>query len=152
MLARAGIAESRGVVLALDSDDATLFAAVIARDAAPDVTIVARVNHARNLANIHRAGADFALSIADISGEMLTSRLLGRSARAREEQRRVARVPAARWSGLPLADLPIRNHGCSAFAIERSGRIIAELRPDLRIVSSDALWICGTAEGVHRIG
>ena len=65
VLASAGLANARGIVLALDSDDATLFATVIARDTAPDVPIVARVNHARNLANIHRAGADFALSISD---------------------------------------------------------------------------------------
>src|SRR5207237_6147552 len=103
VLASAGLANARGIVLALDSDDATLFATVIARDTAPDVPITARVNHARNLANIHRAGADFALSISDISGEMLSARLLGRTARVREEHRRVQSIPAVRWGGRTLA-------------------------------------------------
>jgi Trk K+ transport system NAD-binding subunit len=95
VLMRAGLAEARALVLALDSDDSTLFATVIARDLADDVPIIARVNHARNVENIHRAGADFALSISDISGEMLSSRLLGRQARAREEHRRVQRIGGA---------------------------------------------------------
>ena len=69
-------------MLALNSDDATLFATVIARDTVPDVPVIARVNHARNVENIHRAGADFALSICDVSGEMLSARLLGRTKRA----------------------------------------------------------------------
>jgi Trk K+ transport system NAD-binding subunit len=95
VLQRAGIAEARALVLALDSDDSTLFAAVIARDLVDDVPIIARVNHARNVENIHRAGADFALSISDISGEMLSSRLLGRQARVREEHRRITRIDGA---------------------------------------------------------
>jgi Trk K+ transport system NAD-binding subunit len=95
VLDRAGIAEARALLLALDSDDSTLFATVIARDLVDDVPIIARVNHARNLDNIHRAGADFALSISDISGEMLSARLLGRQARVREEHRRIRQIDGA---------------------------------------------------------
>lgn len=95
VLKRAGIAEARALILALDSDDSTLFATVIARDLVDDVPIIARVNHARNVESIHRAGADFALSISDISGEMLSSRLLGKQARVREEHRRITQIDGA---------------------------------------------------------
>ena len=105
VLERAGLANARALILALDSDDSTLFATVIARDLAPGVPIIARVNHSRNLDNIHRAGADYALSIADVSGQMLSSRLLGRHGRAREEHRRVVRVDAdAQVEGVLLAE------------------------------------------------
>jgi Trk K+ transport system NAD-binding subunit len=151
VLARAGINESRGIVLALDSDDATLFATVIARDTAPDIPVIARVNHARNVANIHRAGADFALSISDISGEMLSSRLLGRATRPREEHRRVERIAASRWSGLSIHDLPLRTHGCSALALERDGELIIRLTSDLHVKPGDLLWVAGTADAVHKV-
>jgi len=150
-LMRAGLAEARGIVLALDSDDATLFATVIARDSAPDVPIVARVNHARNLANIHRAGADFALSISDISGEMLFARLLGRTARVREEHRRVQSIPAVRWAGKTLDQIPLRENGCSAVAIERAGAVITRLARDTTIETKDRLWVCGTTDALHRV-
>src|SRR5213079_412932 len=99
VLERAGLAETRGAVLAVDSDDSTLFATVVIRDAAPDVPVIARVNHSRNLDNIYRAGADYALSISDISGEMLSARLLGRVARSRDEHRQVVRVPIRAAAG-----------------------------------------------------
>lgn len=105
LLERAKLPDVRALILALDSDDSTLFATVIARDVAPDVPIIARVNHARNLDNIHRAGADYALSIADVSGQMLCSRLLGKHARVREEHRRVVRLDAdASVDGVLLAE------------------------------------------------
>lgn len=151
VLERAGLRESRGVILALDSDDATLFAAVIVRDAVSDVPVIARVNHGRNLENIHRAGADYALSISDISGEMLSARLLGRAARARDEHRRVVRIPAARFAGRTIGEVPLRAHGCSALAIERGGKIVSRITEGLRVEAADEIWICGTDEAVAAV-
>ncbi len=151
VLKRAGIEESRGIILALNSDDSTLFATVVARDLASDVPVVARVNHARNVANIHRAGADFALSISDISGEMLSGRILGRSLGGRDEHRRVMRLAVPRWAGQTIAQLPIRANGCSAVALERDGNIVLRITPDMRYEAGDALWVCGAADSVHRI-
>ena len=150
VLARAGLNESRGVVLALDSDDATLFATVICRDAASDVPIIARVNHARNIDNIYRAGADYALSISDISGEMLTSRLLGRS-RTREQHRKIARFAADGTAGQTLSELPFRKHGCSVVAIARGGAFVTRLRSETRIEPGDLLYVCGNAEALKLL-
>jgi Trk K+ transport system NAD-binding subunit len=131
VLERAGLAEARALILALDSDDSTLFATVIARDAAPDVAVYARVNHARNLDNIHRAGADYALSISDVSGEMLSTRLLG-ATRARDERRKVERVASKSLEGLSVAELKSRDVACSILAVEPG-----------------AIWVCGTHEAIR---
>jgi len=134
IMARAEVERARGLVLALDSDDATLFATVIARDCAPDVPIIARVNHARNLENMHRAGADYALSISDISGEMLSTRLLGRAARARDERRRLKLVDARPGdAGRTLAELPL-----CVIGIERGG-VTMPARRSLRVEAGDVL-------------
>ncbi|HKR66834.1 MAG TPA: NAD-binding protein [Thermoanaerobaculia bacterium] len=137
VLDRAQINEARALILALDSDDSTLFATVIARDLAPDVPIIARVNHSRNLENIHRAGADYALSIADISGQMLSSRLLGRHARVREEHRRVLRIEGATCDGRMARDLDT-----PVLAIERNGEVLRRVDPQLRINAEDVVWVC----------
>jgi len=113
--------------------------------------VIARVNHARNVQNIHRAGADFALSISDVSGEMLSARLLGRATRVREEHRRVERIATSRWIGLSVHDLPLRTHGCSALAVERDGRLITPVARDLHVQSGDWLWVAGTADAVHKV-
>jgi Trk K+ transport system NAD-binding subunit len=148
VLERAAIHECRAVVLALNSDDSTLFATVIARDAAADVPVIARVNHSRNIDNIYRAGADFALSISDISGEMLSARLLGRVARSRDEHRQVIRLIAKTTT--PLRDLPLRKHGCSLLAIKRAN-ISVPVTAATSVQSGDELYICGAVEEVRTV-
>jgi Trk K+ transport system NAD-binding subunit len=148
VLERAALHECRAVVLALNSDDATLFATVIARDAAADVPVIARVNHSRNIDNIYRAGADFALSISDISGEMLSARLLGRVARSRDEHRQV--LPVIASSKRSLRDLPLRRHGCSLLAIKRAG-VFLPVTADSFVQSEDELYVCGSADAVGGV-
>jgi Trk K+ transport system NAD-binding subunit len=140
VLERAKVADARALILALDSDDSTLFATVIVRDLAPDVPVIARVNHARNLANIHRAGADYALSIADISGQMLTARLLGGSARAREEHRRVVCVDGKDSAGRTPANLAAESR--NVLALERDGALILRIDANLPIRATDRVWLC----------
>ena len=137
VLERANLEGARALILALDSDDSTLFATVIARDLAADVPLIARVNHSRNLDNIHRAGADYALSIADISGQMLSARLLGRKARVREEHRRVLRVEGSTCEGKRAADLDV-----AVLAIERGGTMLPSIEPSTRIDAEDVVWVC----------
>lgn len=79
ILESAGVKNAQAVILALDTDAATLFTTVILKDLAPEVPVIARVNQADNVERIHRAGADFALSISQVSGQMLAKKLLGRS-------------------------------------------------------------------------
>ena len=138
------------MVLALNSDDATLFATVICRDAAADVPVIARVNHARNIDNIYRAGADYALSISDISGEMLTSRLLGRS-RMREQHRKITRIAANGIAGRMMSELPFRKNGCSVVAIARGGAFVTRINAQTRIEQGDVLYVCGNAEALKLL-
>lgn len=54
VLDEAGVRNAQAVILALDTDSATLFATVILKDLAPDVPVIARVNRADNVERIHR--------------------------------------------------------------------------------------------------
>ena len=148
VLEAAGIRTARALILALDSDDSTLFATVIARDTAPDVPVIARVNHGRNLENIHRAGADFALSISDVSGEMLSTRLLGRNTRSHDAHNRVTRVDGSRFAGQKFAAIGSREAALSILGVERGGAVSAD--PSLEVQKGDALWLCGSSEHIRR--
>jgi voltage-gated potassium channel Kch len=77
VLEDADVRHARAVILALDTDSVTLFATVILKDLVPEVPVIARVNRSENVERIHRAGASFALSISQVSGQMLAKRLLG---------------------------------------------------------------------------
>ena len=135
----------RAIDAALSAIDSTTLAEAARSLGAGWFTVIARVNHARNVENIHRAGADFALSISDISGEMLTARLLGRAKRAREEHRRAFRIAGDPYAGQRIDELEFRaKDGGSLLAIERNGTTLSRVTSDVRIEQGDSLWICGT--------
>lgn len=94
VLKDAGVANVQAVVVALSADTTTLFSTVIVKDLAPDVPVIARVNSAENLDRIYAAGADFALSISQVSGQILAARLLGKQAVAVDAELRVVKVSA----------------------------------------------------------
>jgi Trk K+ transport system NAD-binding subunit len=108
------------------------------------------VNHGGNVDNIHRAGAHYALSISDISGEMLSSRLLGRPARVRDERRRVVRLTGAPFAGLPVGTLLARQDGWCILGIDRGGLLIPHAQAET-IAAGDAIWLCGTAEAIREL-
>jgi Trk K+ transport system NAD-binding subunit len=128
-----------------------MFGAVIVRDLVEGVPVIARVNHASNLDNIYRAGADYALSIADISGEILTARLLGRAARTRDEQRQIIPMNPEMTAGRSISELPVRATGCSIVAIRRSGAVITRIDPKMKVEADDELYVCGNSQELREL-
>ena len=147
------MASARAVILALDTDSATLFATVILQELAPQVPVIARVNQAENVERIHRAGASFSLSLSQVSGQMLAQKLLGEEAVTVDPQLRVQKVPAEALAGKSPTALAIREKtGCSVVAVERGEQVLVELGPDFRFAGDDAVYVCGSGEAVRRFG
>ena len=143
-LERAGVGDARTVILALDNDDVTLFATVIVQDLAPDAPVVARVNRSSNLDKIRRAGADFALSVSQVSGQILAQKLLGQDAVSIDPELRLLSVPGAGFAGRHPAELALRERtGCSVIAVERGDEVITQLGPDFAFERDDTVSICG---------
>ncbi|HEY5610599.1 MAG TPA: NAD-binding protein, partial [Thermoanaerobaculia bacterium] len=151
VLRAAGIEQAQAVILALDTDDATLFATVIIRDISPRVPVIARVNKARNVENIHRAGADFALSISQVSGQLLAYRLLHQEALSLDERLKVLKSSGLAFAGKHPSQLKIRERTqCSIVAIERGSEVHVEFPASFRIESDDTVFVCGSEENVRR--
>jgi Trk K+ transport system NAD-binding subunit len=151
VLEAAGVRDAQAVVLALDTDSATLFATVILKDLAPDVPVIARVNQADNVDRIHRAGAYFALSISQISGQMLAKKLLGQEAFAVDPQLKVRKLAALPLAGRHPADLRIRDRtGCSVVAVERGEEVLVDFGPDFKFQPDDTIYVCGSGTAVQR--
>lgn len=150
VLEAAEVADAQAVVLALDSDSATLFATVILKDMAPDVPVIARVNLSENLERIHRAGADFALSISQVSGQILARRLLGEEAIAVDPALKVVRAPAAGLAGTTPRAVGLRERtGCSVVAVERGDELLVEVGPDFEFEEGDVVYVCGDREATR---
>jgi Trk K+ transport system NAD-binding subunit len=151
VLEAAGVRQAQAVILALDTDSATLFATVILKDLVPEVPVIARVNQAENVERIRRAGADFALSISQISGQMLAKKLLGEEAFAVDPQLKVLKIGAQGLDGEHPGQLRIRERtGCSVVAVERGEEVLVELGPDFRFSPADTIYVCGSSRAVRR--
>ena len=151
VLEAADVRNAQAVILALDTDSATLFATVILKDLAPDVPVIARVNHSDNVERIHRAGAYFALSISQVSGQMLAKKLLGQEAIAVDPQLKILKAPAGGLAGHHPADLRIRERtGCTVVAVERGEDVLVDLGPGFRFAPEDTLYVCGSTGAVRR--
>ncbi len=148
---RAGLADAQAVILAVDTDSATLFGTVILKDLAPEVPVIARVNSAENVDRIHRAGAEFALSISQVSGQILARRLLGQESVSVDPQLKVMKVSADGLVGYHPAELGIRSRtGCSVVAVERGDEALLEFGEEFRFADGDAVYICGSTAATSR--
>jgi Trk K+ transport system NAD-binding subunit len=151
VLEGAGVRQAQAVILALDTDSSTLFATVILKDVAPEGPVIARVNRADNVERIHRAGAYFALSISQVSGQMLAKKLLGEEAFLVDPQLKVLKVSPDGLAGHNPADLGIRERtGCSVVAVERGDEVLVEFGADFRFHPEDTIYVCGSHSAVRR--
>lgn len=144
--------DAQAVILALNSDAATLFATVIVKDAVPNVPVIARVNQVENVQRMHLAGADFALSISQVSGQILARRILGEESVGVDAQLRVFKTRADGLGGRHPAELGIRERtGCSVVAVERQGGDpVVEMGPDFRFEVGDTVYLAGST-GSQRV-
>jgi hypothetical protein len=86
--------------------------------------VIARVNLADNVERIYAAGADFALSISQVSGQILAWRLLGKESVAVDPELRVVKVSSQGLENRQPADINLLGKtGCSVVAVERDDEL-----------------------------
>ncbi|WP_313950836.1 NAD-binding protein [Accumulibacter sp.] len=150
-LDRAEVRTASAVVLALSNDSAGVFATAVVRDYAPDVRLIARVNLAPNVARLYQAGADFALSVGQVAGQILAHHLLGEDAVAVEQRLKLARVaPGALVGGHPW-QVGIREKTSTAVvAVERGTEVLVEFDQGFQVRADDVLFVCGTTTSLDK--
>lgn len=151
ILKQAGLDHVQAVILALSADAPTLFSTVIIKDLAPDVPVIARVNRAENVERIYAAGADFALSISQVSGQLLAWRLLGKESISVDPELRVVKVSTRGLENYHPKQNDLREKiGCTVVAVERGEELLVEFGADFRFATNDAVYICGSAEAAQK--
>ena len=150
-LASARVEDADTVALALPDDTTTEFATLVIRDTAPDTEIVARIEEDANVSKTYRAGADYVLSLATVTGRMSAARLLeGRDVLSVEQQVEVVRVEAPGLVGRTLGDADVREKtDCTVMAIERDADVITEMGPRTTVEPDDELIVVGTDDGIR---
>ena len=147
-LMRAGLQNAPSVLLTTNDDAMNVYLAVYCRRLKPDLRIVSRVTHERNLEAIHRAGADFVLSYSTLGAEAVFSVLLGREPVILGEgvDLFVIVVPAS-LRGKTLAESGIGSRtGLSVVAVNYDGQLVTTLQSSMRLEPGAELIMLGSVQ------
>jgi voltage-gated potassium channel len=152
VLMAAGLAEAPSALLTTNDDATNIYLAVYCRRLQPDLRIVSRITHERNLEAIHRAGADFVLSYAFLGVESVFSVLRGRELVLLGEGLEFLAIEVPRsLVGTTLADAGVRARtGLNVVALQTGDETLPSPSPDQPLPSEGRLLAVGTREQRER--
>ena len=151
VLREAGITDAGTVVLALPDDTATIFATFGIRELNPRIEIIARANERENVSKLYRAGADYVLSLAAVSGRTLASIVLDEEILSSGTQLKLVRTTAPGAVGESLGEADIRNRtGCTVIAAERNDTVVTNPGASFVIEHDDEHVAAGTDEKISQ--
>ena len=152
VLERAGIRETSTAIITPRDDEMNVYLTIYCRQLRPDIQILSRATHERNVATLHRAGADSVLSYASMGAGTVMNFLQGSKFLMVAEGLYLFEVDVpAELAGRTIAESSIRERtGCSIVATRENGGIevvsnpFATLPPDAGIVliGTDAAEEC----------
>lgn len=148
LIEQAGIHEVSSVLLTTNDDAMNIYLAVYCRRLNPEVRIVSRITHERNVEAIHRAGADFVLSYATLGVESVMSLLRGYELVVLGEGVQLFSIPMPRQlAGRRLADSGIGSKtGLSVVALDPGGDLITTLTGETVLPKEAALIMLGSLD------
>ncbi len=150
-LKRARAQEASAIILALSDDSESVFATAVVRDYAPEVPLIVRVLRTPNTARIYHAGADFAISVGQVAGQILAYHLLGEQAVHVENGIKFVRFDAGNLAGEhPWEIEALERTGAKVVAVERNGQVLVTFPPDFFLASEDSLFVCGSLHSLER--
>ena len=138
----AGLADAPSVLLSTNDDAMNIYLAVYYRRLNPELRVISRITHERNIEAIHRAGADFVLSYPSLGAETVMSLLQHRESVILGEGFDLFYVPMpGSLAGKPLGASHIRARtGLNVLALRHpDGRVVpvtaaTVLEPDCELV------------------
>ena len=142
------------LIIALSDDTTAMLATLVAREVGPDVRIVVRAQETESIGKLYRAGADYVLALATVSGRMIASTVLEEEEVVAPEKRiELVRTTAPNLAGQSLAGADVRHRtGCTVIAVERGGELLTDLSPEFTIQADDTLVVAGTDDAMVEFG
>jgi len=165
VLISAGIADAKGILLSLPTDEANLFVTLTARNLSPDIRIVTKGIHPKSHKKIKKAGANAVVSPTFIGGMRMVSEMvrpavvsfLDKMLRERDVVRRVEEVSLKSGSniiGKTIADSKITEiKDALLVALKRITAEAYDFKPpaDSELQENDVLFFITTPDGLKEV-
>ncbi len=148
-LGDAGLDGVSTVVIAVYDDTDAIFGTLVIRQLDPDVDIVVRANETESVEKLYRAGADYVLDLATVSGRMLASTILQEEVLSLDQQIKIVRMTVEGLVDRSIAEAGVRAQtGCTIVAVDRDGDIRTNIDPDFVFRPGDRAIVAGPDEGI----
>jgi Trk K+ transport system NAD-binding subunit len=150
-LDKAGVRSASAVVLALSDDSESVFATAVVREYAPEVPLIVRVLRTRNTARLYRAGADFAISVGQVAGQIPAYQLLDEQVAQLENKIKFVRMTAGALVGRhPWGNEDLDKTGAKIIAVERQREVLVAFDEGFALQAEDTLFVCGSLNSLER--
>ena len=159
ILKKADIMNALTVIITTHDDDINVYLTVYCRRLNPEIQIISRVTQERNIATLHRAGADFVMSYASMGADAIFNLLkrsdtlmVAESLSVFSEDISVFRmkIPAS-LVGKTIANSAIRrNTGCTVIAVNNNHEMQLNPDPNEPLPKSAEILLIGSSEGEKR--
>ena len=148
ILDRSGIGEAPAVIVTTHDDDTNIYLTIYCRRLRPDIQIICRANLDKNVATLHRAGADFVMSYASMGASAMFNYLERGDILMLAEGLNVFRFQMPkRLAGRTLREADIHAQtGCHIVAVGRDDRMQINPDADAPLPAEGDLVIIGSAE------
>ncbi len=152
VLEKAGIMKSPTAIITTHDDDINIYLVIYCRRLRPDIQIISRATLERNVATLHRAGADFVMSYASMGANTIFNLLDRSDILMVAEGLDVFKVKLpTSLAGKTLADSGIRQKtGCSVVAIVGEKRMQFNLDPHLPLPEKSDIILIGSVKAENR--
>ncbi len=152
VLQKAGVLETGSIIISTHDDDTNIYLTIYCRRLRPNVRIVSRATLERNVATLHRAGADFVMSYASMGANAILTLLDRSDVLMVAEGLDVFRVPTpALLAGLTLVEANIRaKTDCTVVAWQTGNQITLNPDPHVPIPAEAELILIGTVAAEHK--
>lgn len=152
ILERAGIRTAPSIIVTTHDDDMNIYLTIYCRRLCPEAQIISRAGLERNIATLHRSGADFVMSYASTGANAIIN-LIGRDSIlmiAEGLEVFEVEIPES-LEGKTIADAGIRARtGCSVIAFRREDRMHVAVDPYLPLPDDVRIVLVGTSEAQER--
>ncbi len=148
VLKQAGILQAPTVIITTQDDDTNIYLAIYCRRLRPDVQVICRATHDRNVDTLHRAGADFVMSYASLGAGTIFNLISRSDLLMVAEGLNLIRVPTPpSLQGRTVAGSAVRaRSGCSIVAVIAEGQTTVSPPPQAVLESGSELILIGTLE------
>jgi Trk K+ transport system NAD-binding subunit len=152
VLRKAGLDETRTIVVTTHNDDLNIYLTIYCRKLRPDAKIISRAALENNLQSLYSAGADLVMSQAGLAADTVINLLIpGRVFTLTEGLNLFRILTPPSLTGQTLRSGGIRQKtDCNVAAVKNGATVSAPPDPDTPLAADDELIVIGTA-GAEKI-